>query len=275
MTPQDSAPLLAPGSRELALAGAALVLAGLALTPICVVIARRCVPQAQVFFARWRFLHVGLVALVLLVATSIAPRAIDALTAASPLPEALAGLWAGVLALGLAATAIFFLAARLDPAGVASLGLRGRGSARAAGVGLVCYTLLIPGIFGLSLLWPWLLERLGGEFQLQDLAIALADLGGIQRVQAALLAVIVLPFFEELVFRGFLQPLLVQNLGDRGGVFLASLIFAVLHGDSALLPILGLSLLLGSLMLRTQRLAAPYLVHALHNGLAFLLLGAA
>lgn len=274
MSVQEAAPLLAPDSRELALAGAALVLGGLALTPICVVIVRRIVPQAQVFFARWRFLHVGVVALVLLLASSLAPRAIDALAPRSLLPEALAGLGASLIALGLTAIPILLFASRLDPEGAASLGLRARGSLRAAGAGLVCYALLVPGLFGLSLSWPWLLERLGGEFKPQELANALADLAGSQRLLAALLAVLVLPFFEELIFRGFLQPLLVQNLGDRGGVFLASLVFAVLHGDSALLPILGLSLLLGSLMLRTQRLAAAWLVHAAHNGLAFLLLGA-
>jgi membrane protease YdiL (CAAX protease family) len=89
----------------------------------------------------------------------------------------------------------------------------------------------------------------------------------------AALVIFVLPFFEELVFRGFLQPLFVQNLGDRGGVFLTSLVFAIPHGDSAFLPIFGLALLLGSLKLRTQRLSAPYAVHALHNAVAFVLLG--
>ena len=87
--------------------------------------------------------------------------------------------------------------------------------------------------------------------------------------------IVVLPFFEELIFRGFLQPLLVQNLGDRGGVFLTSLVFALPHGDSAFLPIFGLALLLGSLKLRTQRLSAPFAVHALHNAIVFALLGSA
>ena len=105
------------------------------------------------------------------------------------------------------------------------------------------------------------------------MATWIGSLSGGARALSALLVILVLPFFEELIFRGFLQPLFVQNLGDRGGVFLASLVFAVLHGDSAFLPIFCLALLLGSLKLRTQSLASCFAVHALHNAVVFLTLG--
>jgi membrane protease YdiL (CAAX protease family) len=82
-----------------------------------------------------------------------------------------------------------------------------------------------------------------------------------------LLATLVVPFFEELLFRGFLQPFLVQNFHDRGGVVLTSLFFAMLHGGSAFGPIFVLSLLLGGIALRTRRLWASWAVHAVHNGL--------
>jgi membrane protease YdiL (CAAX protease family) len=270
---QDAPSALAIGSRELAVAGAALVLAGLALTPIAVVITRRMVPPVQVFFARWRFLHAALVALLLWSASWLAPALVERWAGPNEWPAALSALCASVLALGSCAGLIFWYATRLDPEGIDSLGLRAQGSLRAAGAGLVCYALLLPGLFGLTLLWPWLFQSMGGEFKPQPLAVALADVHGVQLALAAGLAILVQPFLEELIFRGFLQPLLVQNLGDRGGVFLASLMFAVLHGDSAFLPIFGLALLMGSLKPRTQRLSAPWLVHALHNGLAFLFLG--
>ena len=275
MTLQLAPTILQEGSRELALAGAALLLAGLALTPICVILARRWIPKSQVFFARWRFFHAGLIAALLVLGSSLAPRVVSALAGKSVLPDALSGLLASVLALGTCSLVILYFAARQDPEGIRSLGLRMAGSLRAAGVALTCYVLLVPGLIGVSMAWPWLLERLGGKFEPQRIAVALGELVGSQRALAALLAIVVLPFFEELVFRGFLQPLLVQNLGDRGGMFLTSLVFAVLHGDSAFLPIFALALLLGSLMLRTQRLSAPYLVHAAHNALAFMVLAAA
>jgi membrane protease YdiL (CAAX protease family) len=38
------------------------------------------------------------------------------------------------------------------------------------------------------------------------------------------------PIFEELVFRGFLFPLLAKSLGAAGGIILTALPFALLHG---------------------------------------------
>lgn len=263
-------------SPENALAGAALLSAGLALAPLCVVFARRFAPPAPVFFARWRFLHAALLGAVLALGMRFASSASDALLeplfGGSTVPEALRQLVAGALALTAAGAVALAIAARADPAGVRSLGLEARGSLRAALVGVGCYAILAPGILGASLLWPWLFERLGGDFQPQDVAVGIASLAGAERLAAGALAILVLPFLEELVFRGFLQPLFVQNLGDRGGVFLTSLVFATLHGDSALLPILALALLLGSLKLCTQRLSACVAVHALHNAVVFLLL---
>ncbi len=264
---------LAEGSRELALAGAALTLAGLALTPICAALARRFSPKAPVFFARWRFFHAALVALLFALCAQVAMPLVALVSSQDQVPKGLAPLLASVFALGVPCCIILNFAARLDPEGISSLGLRAKGSLRAAALGIGCYVLLASGILGISFLWPWLLERIGGKFVEQDVAVGLESLSGDARVLGATLVIAVLPFFEELLFRGFLQPLFVQNLGDRGGVFLTSLIFAVLHGDSAFLPIFGLALLLGSLKLRTQRLSASYAVHALHNAIVFLMLG--
>ncbi|MFN0164880.1 MAG: lysostaphin resistance A-like protein [Bryobacteraceae bacterium] len=44
------------------------------------------------------------------------------------------------------------------------------------------------------------------------------------------------PFFEELIFRGLLQPVLVRSLGAAGGIVAVSAIFGVLH-----LPQYGMS----------------------------------
>jgi uncharacterized protein len=45
-----------------------------------------------------------------------------------------------------------------------------------------------------------------------------------------LFVVVLGPMFEELVFRGFLLPLLVKTFGPAGGIFLTALPFALLHG---------------------------------------------
>jgi membrane protease YdiL (CAAX protease family) len=186
----------------------------------------------------------------------------------------LATLCGGVLIFGVVTASIFWLALRLDPDGLASLGLRGDGLARAGAAGLLSYVMLIPGVLGLMIFWPFAMRFLELEYAPQDVAVGLLEMSPFELALAVPLAVLVVPFFEEVVFRGFLQPLLVQNLGDRGGVVATSAVFGLLHGPSASLPIFGLSLILGGVMLRTQRLLAPCLIHMLHNGLmVFLLLG--
>jgi membrane protease YdiL (CAAX protease family) len=155
----------------------------------------------------------------------------------------------------------------MDPDGARSLGLWRGGQARAAGAGVLAYELCLPSLFGLSLLWPWIYARLGGEVAAQVFFGEFESASGASLWALVLVVVALQPLLEELIFRAFLQPLLVQNLGDRGGLALTSVLFALLHGPGFFLPIFALSLLLGALKLRTQRLAASWAVHAVHNGL--------
>jgi membrane protease YdiL (CAAX protease family) len=216
-----------------------------------------------VYFARWGFTHLAQVALAF-VATALALE-----LAWRPAEGAGASvLLARGVALFLPACALaVVLARRVEPEGARGLGLRPDRNLRAVGLGLAGYALLLPAILGVGWLWPWLLERLGGEWREQVVVTHFLAESGAALWAAIGLAVLVQPFLEELLFRGFLQPLLVQNFHDRPGVALTALAFAGLHGTSSFLPILALSLVLGAVQLRTQRLAAAWAVHATHNGL--------
>jgi len=262
--------LSSPGN---ALAGLVLAVGGLSLVPLVLFIARHVFPGRNVFFARWGFSHVLVVigsALVLGAAASLVAGARE-----WPLPEVLVALLGSTAAFSGVALVIVAYAIRLDPAGWRSLGLwRGRG-ARAVAVGIVSYLLLYPAQLGLLMLWPWTFEALGGDYEMQEVALGIATLEGRNIWLALCLASLIVPFLEELIFRAFLQPLLVQNLGDAAGIVLTSILFAILHGPAAFLPIFALSLLLGAIMLRTQRLLAVWVVHGLHNALSFFLLFAA
>ena len=99
-----------------------------------------------------------------------------------------------------------------------------------------------------------------------------AALSPSEQVLPLVLGVAVQPLLEELVFRSFLQPLLVQNFREVLGVALTSFVFAALHGPDVFLPIFALSCLLGAIMLRTQNLYAVWAIHALNNGLQFAVL---
>lgn len=83
------------------------------------------------------------------------------------------------------------------------------------------------------------------------------------------------PLFEELVFRGFLQPLLVRSAGAIGGVLLAAVPFGLLHfqeyGNSwrhvVLITLAGASF--GWMRHRTGSTRSAVLMHASYNALFF------
>ena len=83
------------------------------------------------------------------------------------------------------------------------------------------------------------------------------------------------PLFEELAFRGFLQPLLVRNLGAVGGIAVAAALFGGLHyseyGDSwrsaLLVAVAGAAF--GCMRYWTGSTAAAVVMHASFNGLQF------
>src|SRR5262249_54711405 len=83
---------------------------------------------------------------------------------------------------------------------------------------------------------------------------------------------LLMPLFEEALFRGMLQPVLVQYLRPAAGIVVTSILFGAMHGLDAFLPIFALSLLLGWIRHRTQRLSAAWAVHALHNAGQFVML---
>ncbi|GLH74490.1 hypothetical protein GETHLI_29920 [Geothrix limicola] len=83
------------------------------------------------------------------------------------------------------------------------------------------------------------------------------------------------PFFEELMFRGFLLPVLARRQPMALALLLSALLFGAIHLQPAGLPTLGtLGWVMGLAMRQTGSLRAPILVHACWNGSLFLLLRA-
>jgi membrane protease YdiL (CAAX protease family) len=86
------------------------------------------------------------------------------------------------------------------------------------------------------------------------------------------------PLCEELIFRGFLQPLLVRSLGTVAGILLASLPFGLLHlpeyGNSwqhgILITLAGAAF--GWMRHRTGSTKASTIMHAAYNGTFFIAL---
>lgn len=265
---QESVAAFEPEEARRFAVGLALVFVatGLVAAPLAAAFLRWRVPSDRVFFARWGFTHVGAV----LLAGVLAGFGLQAAVS-------LGGLELSNLFVSIAATAVLLGAAcavagtyahRLHPEKLAALGWRfDRRAGRALLPAVGGYVLLVPTLFGVGVLWAELAPRLGVEFEVQHVLAQAAGLTGGQRVVGLLLMAGLVPLLEEWLFRGFLQPLLVQNLRETGGIAVTSLVFAALHGPSAFLPVFCLALYLGWVQLQSHRLVAAWAVHAAHNAL--------
>jgi CAAX protease family protein len=85
-----------------------------------------------------------------------------------------------------------------------------------------------------------------------------------------LLAILVAPFVEELVFRGLIYPTLKQNGYPNLALWGTSLLFAAIHNNlMILLPLTFLAVVLTLLYETTDNLLAPILTHSIFNFVNF------
>ncbi len=107
-------------------------------------------------------------------------------------------------------------------------------------------------------------------------AIAPAGFSWSAMVTMLVMAGVVAPFAEELVFRGLLFPWLRARLGVPAAVLLSALVFATLHGAAILIP--ALTVVGAAFAIIYQRCGSlwPAIVaHSVFNGIMIVLLYAA
>ena len=91
-----------------------------------------------------------------------------------------------------------------------------------------------------------------------------------------LFGVVLAPIFEEMLFRGFLLPLLVRSMGPWVGIVLTAVPFALLHGTQnhwawqpvLLIGIAGIAF--GYVRYKTGSTTAAFLMHSAYNATGFL-----
>lgn len=130
---------------------------------------------------------------------------------------------------------------------------------------------------GVAALWGALLTALGVEIPLSELDPTQLFAPGPWGVAATVLVAVVLaPIAEEIVFRGVLLPALRQRWGTGVAIAGSSAVFALMHiTPVAILPIFLLALVLGYLFVRTRSLLVCIAAHALFNASGLLALYAA
>ena len=138
------------------------------------------------------------------------------------------------------------------------------------GVGMVVASLGFTYLFFYPLSWisPGLVERwlLSTPYLLYWDEHGMYWLGNLAGV---VMAVVLAPVLEEVLFRGFLLNRWTLKLGARRALLLSSGLFAVLHND--MLGAFVFAVLMALLYMRTRTLVAPIMVHMVNNALAVLL----
>jgi membrane protease YdiL (CAAX protease family) len=129
-------------------------------------------------------------------------------------------------------------------------------------------------VFAVAAIWGLLVHP--QQAPQRDLQALLRSASGLGPGLLLLLAVAgIAPFFEELLFRGFLLPVMAQRRGFTAAVIVTALLFGAIHMEPMGLPVLStLGLTLGLALRHTGSLRAPILVHACWNAGQFLLMRA-
>ncbi|MDD3118873.1 MAG: CPBP family intramembrane metalloprotease [Victivallales bacterium] len=148
------------------------------------------------------------------------------------------------------------------------LGWRGCHKADVAGAGVVL-GLVLPLILLLNMFSSAVFELCRLPVPLPVLQTWLAHADWWTVGQMAVMAVVVAPVVEEIVFRRLVFTVVGSYFGAGTGMVAASLLFAAVHDCSVQMPALFLlGMLLQLLFLSRRSLAAPILLHMGNNALA-------
>lgn len=135
---------------------------------------------------------------------------------------------------------------------------------------LVYTALAFGGSIGFIAAYTAVLDATGLENLQPDQGITEeAILGGAGVAASVLMIVVIGPFAEEVVFRGFIFSALRDRLGLGWALILSGAIFAVFHVDpKVMLPIFVTGVLLAWLYHKTGSIWPPLVAHSLQNALA-------
>lgn len=144
----------------------------------------------------------------------------------------------------------------------------------------LAWTLPIPRPYLLLLAGPVLamsLSALGVALQAPEVDSQISKLitSRASLSQLMFFGVVLAPVFEELLFRGFLYPLVEQSAGSWAGIVLTTIPFALLHGAQYAwawqqITLIGIAgAVFGYVRYKTGTTAASSLLHAAYNATGF------
>jgi membrane protease YdiL (CAAX protease family) len=131
----------------------------------------------------------------------------------------------------------------------------------------LAFIISLPVVFMVNQASILLLESVGITPQLQVSVEILRQTQSVpQLAYFGLVAIVVAPVVEEILFRGVLYPVIKQQGYPQLALWMTSLLFAATHANlMAFLPLTVFAMILVALYERTDDLLAPMLTHGLFN----------
>jgi membrane protease YdiL (CAAX protease family) len=151
------------------------------------------------------------------------------------------------------------------------LGLDEPGSVRAAGLGLLTGTIVVPAALGLNELCRLTIELFQPEAVLQpSLQILQVAISLPRRICFGIAALVMAPLVEEILFRGVAYKTIRDWGFPRVALASSSILFGLIHANlMTLFPLTLFAVVLAVLYEKTGRLIAPMAAHAVFNAINF------
>lgn len=158
---------------------------------------------------------------------------------------------------------------RYATGGWAAMGLRSPTSI----VALLLFPVILLGSLGFTALYEMAVSSIGVvSLEPEHLPSEMFGEGALRLVTVAITSLLI-PFVEELFFRGFLFAGLAARFGVLTGLTVSAAVFAVAHADvRVMIPIFVAGLLFGWAYHKTKTLWVPIAAHACQNLAALMLL---
>ena len=113
------------------------------------------------------------------------------------------------------------------------------------------------------------MESLGAETKQETVVLLETTKDPLIIVIMVITAVVIAPLWEEVVFRGYLHPVIKKHGGIWAGAICSSLLLAVVHNHlAAIIPLFLLAMLMVWLYEKTGSIWTPIAVHACFNAAA-------
>jgi membrane protease YdiL (CAAX protease family) len=189
-----------------------------------------------------------------------------------PLPSALdnaAGRWVGAIMMAVFCLIAVWIGGEARYFGTAPVATGLRAALRVSAL----LAALLAGMLVISFGYEVLFRQIRGRSLEPQFVAALLKCNTTTDFVITLTVVgILIPVYEEIIFRGFLFDALEQRWGGGWALGVSSVVFAVVHGLTHLPVLIFVALALGWLRLRTCDVRQSILLHCCNNTLAMLLL---